>query len=55
MRHKDIGINNEGVKDKFRIHISEHGHRTVIGKKIFLHIRHMHIKNDVPITIFGHL
>ena len=29
VRHKDVGI--EGVKDKFRIQVTEHGQKTVIG------------------------
>lgn len=33
VRHTDICINNEGVNDKFRIQVSEHGQRKVLGKK----------------------
>jgi len=33
VRHKDIAINNEGVKDKIRIQVTEHGQKAVIGKK----------------------
>lgn len=33
VRHIDISINNEGVKDKFRIQVVEHGHKKIIGKK----------------------
>ena len=32
VRHKEIGINSEGLRDKFRIHITEHGQKNVIGK-----------------------
>ncbi|KAL4219807.1 Motile sperm domain-containing protein 1 [Mactra antiquata] len=35
IRHIDICINNEGVNDKFRIQVSEHGHRKILGKKDF--------------------
>ena len=31
VRHTDICINNEGVKDKFRIQVVEHGQKKVIG------------------------
>jgi len=33
LRHKDISINNEGIRDKFRINISEYGQKATIGKK----------------------
>lgn len=33
VRHIDININNEGVKDKFRIQVVEHGQKKIIGKK----------------------
>ncbi|XP_048746432.1 motile sperm domain-containing protein 1-like [Ostrea edulis] len=33
VRHSDICINNEGVRDKLRIHVTEHGTKKVIGKK----------------------
>ncbi|XP_061194850.1 motile sperm domain-containing protein 1-like [Saccostrea echinata] len=33
VRHLDICINNEGVKDKLRIQVLEHGTKKVIGKK----------------------
>ncbi|XP_062579610.1 motile sperm domain-containing protein 1-like [Saccostrea cucullata] len=33
VRHLDICINNEGVKDKLRIQVFEHGTKKVIGKK----------------------
>lgn len=33
VRHKEIGINNEGIRDKFRIQVSEHGQKSVIGRK----------------------
>ncbi|XP_063428281.1 motile sperm domain-containing protein 1-like [Mytilus trossulus] len=33
VRHIDININNEGVEDKFRIQVVEHGQKKVIGKK----------------------
>ncbi|XP_060593282.1 motile sperm domain-containing protein 1-like [Ruditapes philippinarum] len=33
VRHTDICINNEGVNDKFRIQVSEHGQRKILGKK----------------------
>lgn len=33
VRHIDICINNEGVSDKFRIQVSEHGQRKILGKK----------------------
>ncbi|XP_050396231.1 motile sperm domain-containing protein 1 [Patella vulgata] len=33
IRHVDICINNEGVKDKFRIQVSEYGQRKILGKK----------------------
>lgn len=32
IRHIDICINNEGVNDKFRIQVSEHGQRKILGK-----------------------
>ena len=35
VRHKDVGINNEGVKDKFRIQVTEHGQKAVIGISFF--------------------
>lgn len=33
VRHKDVSINHEGVKDKFRIQVSEYGQKAVIGRK----------------------
>ncbi|XP_052783684.1 motile sperm domain-containing protein 1-like [Mya arenaria] len=33
IRHTDICINNEGMNDKFRIQVSEHGQRKILGKK----------------------
>ncbi|XP_022336563.1 motile sperm domain-containing protein 1-like [Crassostrea virginica] len=33
VRHLDICINNEGVKDKLRIQVTEHGTKKIIGKK----------------------
>ncbi|CAH1780944.1 unnamed protein product [Owenia fusiformis] len=33
IRHTDISLRNEGVKDKFRIQVIEHGKKSVIGKK----------------------
>lgn len=33
VRHTDICINNEGATDKFRIQVTEHGQRKIIGKK----------------------
>ncbi|KAH3810816.1 motile sperm domain-containing protein 1-like [Dreissena polymorpha] len=33
VRHTDICINNEGMYDKFRVQVSEHGQRKVLGKK----------------------
>ncbi|KAL5005199.1 hypothetical protein ScPMuIL_018655 [Solemya velum] len=33
VRHLDICVNNEGVKDKFRIQVTEHGYRKVLGEK----------------------
>lgn len=38
LRHKEVSINNEGIKDKFRISISEYGQRNIIGKKDVLSI-----------------
>ena len=41
VRHMDICINNEGANDKFRIQVSEHGQRKILGKSfvdsVFLH------------------
>jgi len=34
VRHTDICINNEGVNDKFRIQVTEHGTRKVLGMQI---------------------
>lgn len=31
VRHTDICINNEGVTDKFRIQVTEHGQRKILG------------------------
>ena len=31
IRHLDIRINNEGVKDKFRIQMTEHGKKKILG------------------------
>ncbi|KAJ8310675.1 hypothetical protein KUTeg_012540 [Tegillarca granosa] len=33
VRHIDICVNNEGVKDKFRIQVTEHGQKKLLGKK----------------------
>ncbi|XP_071084347.1 motile sperm domain-containing protein 1-like isoform X1 [Haliotis cracherodii] len=33
IRHIDICINNEGVKDKFRIQVSEYGQKKMLGRK----------------------
>lgn len=33
VRHSDICINNEGVRDKLRIHVTEHGTKKVIGNE----------------------
>lgn len=33
IRHIDICINHEGVTDKFRIQVSEHGQRKILGRK----------------------
>lgn len=33
VRHTDICINNEGTTDKFRIQVTEHGQRKVLGRK----------------------
>lgn len=33
IRHRDISLRNENVKDKFRIQIAKYGEKTVIGKK----------------------
>ncbi|XP_041356020.1 motile sperm domain-containing protein 1-like [Gigantopelta aegis] len=33
IRYLDIRINNEGVKDKFRIQMSEHGKKKILGSK----------------------
>lgn len=33
VRHIDICVNNEGVKDKFRIQVTEHGQKKILGKK----------------------
>lgn len=33
IRHTDICINNEGTTDKFRIQVTEHGQRKILGKK----------------------
>lgn len=33
VRHLDICINNEGVKDKLRIQVTEHGTKKIVGKK----------------------
>ena len=36
VRHTDICINNEGANDKFRIQVSEHGQRKILGKLLVL-------------------
>ncbi|XP_060070837.1 motile sperm domain-containing protein 1-like [Ylistrum balloti] len=33
IRHIDICINNEGIKDKFRIQVVEHGQKKILGRK----------------------
>ncbi|ESP04352.1 hypothetical protein LOTGIDRAFT_136347 [Lottia gigantea] len=38
IRHVDICMNNEGVKDKFRIQVSEYGQRKILGKKDVLSV-----------------
>lgn len=36
VRHLDICINNEGVKDKLRIQVTEHGTKKIVGKEFHL-------------------
>lgn len=36
VRHLDICINNEGVKDKLRIQVTEHGTKKIVGKEFYL-------------------
>ncbi|XP_064615138.1 LOW QUALITY PROTEIN: motile sperm domain-containing protein 1-like [Liolophura sinensis] len=38
VRHTDICINHEGIRDKFRIHVSEHGQKKVLGRKDVLSV-----------------
>lgn len=36
VRHLDICINNEGVKDKLRIQVTEHGTKKIVGTEFHL-------------------
>ncbi|KAK3594909.1 hypothetical protein CHS0354_020566 [Potamilus streckersoni] len=36
IRHQDISINHEGVKDKFRVHLIEVGLKRIIGTRDFI-------------------